>query len=122
MPMLSTHSSASGSARTRWPRCARFAEVEAPLAPVYSIDQILDDPHYRERQTFVEVPDEDLGAVTMQNVVPRLSRTPGTIRWAGRTHIGADTAAVLQRILGRRAADLPRPAEEPDTEHRISDP
>jgi crotonobetainyl-CoA:carnitine CoA-transferase CaiB-like acyl-CoA transferase len=101
---------------------ARFAEVEAPLAPVYSIDQILEDPHYRERQSFVEVPDEDLGSVAMQNVVPRLSRTPGTIRWTGHTRIGADTAAVLQRILGRRAADLPRPAEEPDTEHMISDP
>jgi crotonobetainyl-CoA:carnitine CoA-transferase CaiB-like acyl-CoA transferase len=33
-----------------------------------------------ERQVLVDVPDAELGSVTMHNVFPRLSRTPGSIR------------------------------------------
>ncbi|MDX2003841.1 MAG: CoA transferase [Meiothermus sp.] len=61
----------------------RFEAIEAPIAPINSIAQILSDPQYLARQSFLEVPDEDLGAVTMQNVVPRLSLTPGSIRHTG---------------------------------------
>ena len=73
----------------------RFEAVDAPIAPVYDIAQIFDDPQYRARQTFVTCPDEDLGEVTMAGIVPRLSRTPGRIRWPGPTAVGADTARVL---------------------------
>jgi crotonobetainyl-CoA:carnitine CoA-transferase CaiB-like acyl-CoA transferase len=85
---------------------SRFREIEAPIAPVYSIDQIVQDEQYRARESVVEVPDEDLGTVLMQNVVPRLSLTPGSIRHSGRTRLGADNDAVFKEILGREA---PRP-------------
>lgn len=61
----------------------RFEAIEAPIAPINSIAQILNDPHYLARQSFVQVPDGDLGSVIMQNVVPRLSLTPGSIRRSG---------------------------------------
>lgn len=61
----------------------RFEAIEAPIAPINSIAQILSDPQYLARQSFLEVPDQDLGTVTMQNVVPRLSLTPGSIRHTG---------------------------------------
>lgn len=61
----------------------RFEEIEAPIAPINSIAQILQDPQYLARQSFLEVPDEDLGSVIMQNVVPRLSLTPGRIQHPG---------------------------------------
>ena len=77
---------------------ARFEEVEAPIAPIYSVAQIHGDPHYRARQSFVEVADDDLGSVTMQNVIPRLSRTPGRIVHTGRSAIGADTKSVLGEL------------------------
>ncbi|WP_433077317.1 CoA transferase [Dactylosporangium sp. CA-052675] len=35
------------------------------------------------RESIVLVPDADLGAIPMQNVAPRLSATPGRIRWTG---------------------------------------
>lgn len=69
---------------------ARFEAIEAPIAPVNSIAQILQDPHYKARASFVEVPDEDLGHVVMQNVVPRLSLTPGAIRHSGPATLGRD--------------------------------
>jgi crotonobetainyl-CoA:carnitine CoA-transferase CaiB-like acyl-CoA transferase len=79
---------------------ARFDEVEAPIAPVYDAAQIVADPQYRERQSIVEVDDDDLGSVWMANVVPRLSRTPGSIRWTGTTAVGGDREEVLSELDG----------------------
>lgn len=78
----------------------RFQALEAPIAPVYATDQILRDAHYNARQSFLAVPDDDLGEVLMQNVVPKLSLTPGVIRHTGHTQLGADTALIYRDILG----------------------
>jgi len=77
---------------------ARFAEVDAPIAPVLGADQIYRDEHYRARQSFVEFADPEIGSIAMTNVVPRLSRTPGTIRSLGATETGADSDAVRARL------------------------
>ena len=49
--------------------------------PVYDISQFLDDPHVIEREVVVDLPDEDVGTVPVHNILPRLSRTPGTFRY-----------------------------------------
>ena len=90
---------------------ARFREIGAPIAPVYSIDQIVRDEQYRVRESLIEVPDEDLGTALMPNVLARLSLTPGRVRFAGRTPIGADAASIYRDILGREPP-------EPDGEAR----
>jgi crotonobetainyl-CoA:carnitine CoA-transferase CaiB-like acyl-CoA transferase len=46
------------------------------IGPVYDIVDALDDEHYRARETIVELED----GVVLQNVVPKLSRTPAAIR------------------------------------------
>jgi crotonobetainyl-CoA:carnitine CoA-transferase CaiB-like acyl-CoA transferase len=46
------------------------------IGPVYDILDALEDEHYRARETIVELED----GVVVQNVVPRLSRTPAGIR------------------------------------------
>ncbi|MBV9334789.1 MAG: CoA transferase [Solirubrobacterales bacterium] len=80
-----------------------FEAAQAPIAPIYDIAQILGDPHYRARESVVDCADDDLGTVTMQNVTPRLSHTPGRIRQTGRTEIGADRDQILIDVLGRLA-------------------
>jgi formyl-CoA transferase len=60
-----------------------FERVEAAIAPIYDIEQIFNDPQFQARESVTRVDDEDLGLVRMQNVFPRLSRTPGRIRFAG---------------------------------------
>jgi hypothetical protein len=70
-------------------------EAEAAVAPVYDVRDVLADPQYAALGTAVTVPDEELGAVRMQNVPFRMSATPGAIRHAGRRH-GQDTEAVLR--------------------------
>ena len=56
------------------------------------------------------VPDPELGPLRMQNLMFRLSGSPGEIRWPGRRH-GADTDAVLGE-LGLGAADIAALREE----------
>lgn len=73
---------------------AAFEEAEAAIAPIYDIGDVMADEQYRALDSITEVQDEQLGTVRMQNVLFRLSETPGAIRWAGRPH-GADTDAVL---------------------------
>lgn len=79
---------------------ARFDAEQAPIAPVYDAAHILDDPQYRARHSIVEVTDPELGQVTMPGIVPRLSKTPGSIRHTGPTAIGADTDTVLADLRG----------------------
>ncbi|WP_336206563.1 CaiB/BaiF CoA transferase family protein [Nonomuraea sp. LPB2021202275-12-8] len=76
---------------------ARFEEVQAAVAPIYDVTDIAKDPQYEALGTFVELPDEELGTVTMQNVLFRLSDTPGEVRWPGRG-LGHDTDEVLGEL------------------------
>lgn len=87
------------SERTRAEVVEEFDRAGAALAPVYSAEDIVNDPHIRETEMIVEVSDEDLGAVKMHNVMWRMSETPGAIRWTGRD-LGADTDAILIGELG----------------------
>ena len=81
---------------------SRFAEAQAPIAPVYTTDQILEDPQFIARETVIDVVDPDLGSIRMQNVVPRLTVTPGRIRHTGATAIDHHRQAVLDRIAADR--------------------
>lgn len=83
---------------------AAFEKAEAAIAPVYDVRDVMDDPQYRALDTVTEVEDPELGTIRMQNVLFRLSETPGAIRWPGRPH-GADTDAVLTE-LGLGPADI----------------
>ncbi|AQU69195.1 CaiB/BaiF CoA transferase family protein [Streptomyces niveus] len=90
--------------RSRDDAIAAFEKAEAAIAPVHDIRDVMSDPQYRALGTVTEVPDPELGPIRMQNVLFRLSETPGSIRWAGRPH-GADTEAVLTE-LGLSAPEI----------------
>jgi crotonobetainyl-CoA:carnitine CoA-transferase CaiB-like acyl-CoA transferase len=77
----------------------KFEEAEAAVAPVYDISQIMEDPQYEALGSIVSVDDPDLGSVKMQNVMFRMSETPGRIRWAGRG-LGEDNRSVYVDELG----------------------
>ena len=69
--------------RTLEQNLAHFGAHEVTVGPVLNVDQLMKDPHVRERQVLVDVPDPELGSIPMHNVAPRLSRTPGRIRSLG---------------------------------------
>jgi len=66
-----------------------FEQAQAAIAPVLSMADIAEDPHYAARQAIV-----DVDGVPMQGLLARLSKTPGRIRWAGRP-LGADNDDIL---------------------------
>ncbi|WP_320776263.1 CoA transferase [Streptomyces sp. CRN 30] len=76
---------------------AAFERAQAAIAPVQDVQDVMADPQYRALDTVTTVDDPELGPLRMQNVLFRLSATPGAIRWAGRPH-GADTEEVLTEL------------------------
>ncbi|MFF3463061.1 CaiB/BaiF CoA transferase family protein [Streptomyces sp. NPDC001984] len=98
------------AARTRDEVLAAFEKAEAAVAPIQDVRDVMTDPQYAALDTVTTVDDPELGPLRMQNVLFRLSATPGAIRWAGRPH-GADTDAVLTE-LGLTPADLDGLREE----------
>jgi crotonobetainyl-CoA:carnitine CoA-transferase CaiB-like acyl-CoA transferase len=92
-------------ARTRDEVIAAFTDAGAAIAPVYDVADLMADPQVIARDAITEVHDPDLGPVRMQNLLFRMSATPGAIRFTGRP-LGADTEAILGGELGLDVADL----------------
>ena len=76
-----------------------FDKAKGTVAPIYSVEQIFNDPQYQARNAIVSVPDEDFGSVRLQNVVPRFTRNPGSVKWTAKG-LGADNDAVFEKVLG----------------------
>ena len=82
--------------QTRDEALKAFADAEVTAAPVYDIDELMDDPHVVERGIFEALPDDELGWVQMHAPVPRLSASPGYRRPAPR--LGEHTWEVLREL------------------------
>lgn len=74
-----------------------FDRESVTVAPVYDIEQIMQDPHFREREIIVDLPDEEMGTVPMHNITPRLSGTPGGFARPAPS-LGQHNAEILGRI------------------------
>ena len=59
---------------------AAMSEHGVPAGLIYRAPEMLDDPHFAARQAIVAVPHPDFGELRMQNVAPKLSETPGSVR------------------------------------------
>jgi crotonobetainyl-CoA:carnitine CoA-transferase CaiB-like acyl-CoA transferase len=71
------------SARTREEVVATFEEAGAAVAPIYDIEGIMNDPQYEALDSIITLDDPELGPIKMQNVLFRLSETPGEVKWSG---------------------------------------
>ena len=74
-----------------------FGRAEVTASPVYEIEDIIADTHIRERGVIVDLPDGDVEAAPMHNVLPRLSGTPGTFRLPA-PGLGEHTGALLAEL------------------------
>jgi crotonobetainyl-CoA:carnitine CoA-transferase CaiB-like acyl-CoA transferase len=70
-----------------------FQEAGAALAPIYDIEQLMEDPQILARESITTIQDEDLGPLKMQNLFFRMQATPGRIRFGGR-RLGQDNDEV----------------------------
>jgi crotonobetainyl-CoA:carnitine CoA-transferase CaiB-like acyl-CoA transferase len=78
---------------------ATLNDAGAAAAPIYDMQAVFEDPHFRARDNIVAVADDELGAVRMQGVSPKLSRTPGRVAHAGAS-LGAHSREVYAEWLG----------------------
>jgi formyl-CoA transferase len=69
-----------------------------PAGSVYTAREMLADEHFAARRAIVELPHPELGDFPMHNVAPRLSATPGRLRWVG-PDLGQHTDDVLRDVL-----------------------
>lgn len=95
-----------------WARHFTAAELDEMVnaadvvcAPVYTIADCFEDPHFRERGLLIEQEDPDMGTITTPGVVPKLSATPGSVRFGGKWAVGSDNAEVFG-ALGLDAREL----------------
>jgi crotonobetainyl-CoA:carnitine CoA-transferase CaiB-like acyl-CoA transferase len=76
-----------------------FQDAGAAIAPIYDMEQLVNDPHVQATEMLKVVQDEHLGPLLMQNVLFGLSETPGRIRFTGRG-LGRDNTTVYGERLG----------------------
>jgi len=84
------------------PLQALMDEHGVPAGLIYTAEDMLQDEHFKARDAIVDVPHPDFGGLKMQNVAPRLSRTPGAVRHAGPA-LGEHNDEVLGELLGMEA-------------------
>jgi crotonobetainyl-CoA:carnitine CoA-transferase CaiB-like acyl-CoA transferase len=75
------------------------------VGPVYNSAQIVNDPHYQEREDILEVEDPELGRTRMLGIVPKFSETPGAVQHAG-PRLGQHNAQVYGQWLGYDEREL----------------
>jgi formyl-CoA transferase len=73
-----------------------------PAGQIYRAPEMLEDPHFAAREAIVSVPHPQFGTLRMQNVVPKLSATPGRIRRPAPA-LGQDNDTVYRGLLGMPA-------------------
>jgi formyl-CoA transferase len=95
-----------------WSRTKPLAELlellernGVPCGRVYRAPEMLEDPQYQARDSIIAVEHPVFGKIRMQNAFPRLSETPGEVRWPGPT-LGEHTEAVLAEKLGLDAGKI----------------
>ncbi len=76
---------------------ALLEEKGIPSGRVFRAPDMLADPQFQSRDAIVETDHPVFGRVKMQNAFPRLSETPGSVRWPG-PGLGEHTAEVLGEI------------------------
>ncbi|MDX5894310.1 CaiB/BaiF CoA transferase family protein [Rubrobacter radiotolerans] len=82
-----------------------MAQAGVPSGKIFTAEDMMNDPHYRARENVVTLEDPEIGPVPMQNVVPKLSETPGGIERTGPA-LGEHNAEVYGDLLGISEEEL----------------
>ena len=83
----------------------KMEEHGVPVGKIYRAPEMLEDPHFAAREAIVRLAHPEFGELAMQSVFPKLSLTPGSVRWPGPT-LGQHNKEVLQGLLGLSEANL----------------
>ena len=80
-------------------------EYQIPAGPIYNIEDIFNDVHYKARDMIESVKVEGLGELRVPGIMPKFSRTPGRIKWAG-AKLGEHNKEIYKDMLGMSEEEL----------------
>jgi crotonobetainyl-CoA:carnitine CoA-transferase CaiB-like acyl-CoA transferase len=86
-------------------------EAGVPAGPIYSAADIATDEQYRARGAIRTMVDPELGEIKMPGIVPRLSETPGVLKWTGPARPGTHNREIYGEWLGIDDIELKRLAD-----------
>jgi len=96
-----------------WTRGFTAAELDVRLdkhgvvsGPIYSIEDIANDPHFQARDMIQRYQDDELGEIAVPGFVPVLSETKSEIAWLGSSEVGAHNEEIYCGLLGMTPAEL----------------
>jgi crotonobetainyl-CoA:carnitine CoA-transferase CaiB-like acyl-CoA transferase len=89
----------------------RFDECEVAYSAVFDMEDAFRDIQFRAREAMVRVADPEIGEAVVSNVVPRFSRTPGSVEFLGPA-MGAHNEEVYCGELGYSQERLARLRED----------
>ncbi|MEE8258622.1 MAG: CoA transferase [Sphingomonadales bacterium] len=78
-----------------------------PAGRIFKAPDMLADPHFQAREALVKIADKRHKNLVMQNVFPKLSESPGEIRFAG-PGLGEHNDEIFQDLLGFGKDDIDR--------------
>ncbi|NUF12563.1 CaiB/BaiF CoA transferase family protein, partial [Acinetobacter oleivorans] len=79
-------------------------QAEVPSGRIYSVADMVNDPHFNARDMLLSTELPDGQVVKMPGIVPKLSETPGQVKWRG-PELGEHTESVLKQY-GYQAEDI----------------
>jgi crotonobetainyl-CoA:carnitine CoA-transferase CaiB-like acyl-CoA transferase len=71
--------------------------ADVPAGRIYSVADIVHDPHFLDREMILQAHLPGGTDVKMPGIVPKLSETPGEVRWQG-PKLGEHTDAILGEL------------------------
>ena len=83
---------------------AQLADASVPAGPIYTVADMLQDPHFHARGLFQQV-EVDGQPLRIPALTPHLSATPGATTWPGGA-VGAHNPEILGGLLGLSDAEL----------------
>jgi crotonobetainyl-CoA:carnitine CoA-transferase CaiB-like acyl-CoA transferase len=96
-----------------WAGTRRAAEIDrvlgdagVPVGVVATIADIFEDDQFAAREMLLDAEDQEIGRYKTPGIVPKLSASPGRLRWSGRWEPGADNEQVFGELLGLSPAEL----------------
>ncbi|MEB7642244.1 CaiB/BaiF CoA-transferase family protein [Acinetobacter pittii] len=74
----------------------QLEQAEVPSGRIYSVADMVNDPHFNARDMLLSTELPDGQVVKMPGIVPKLSETPGQVKWRG-PELGEHTESVLKQ-------------------------
>lgn len=75
----------------------RLNGAGVPAGPIYSIEDIFRDAQYQAREMILDVAHPDFGTLKVPGIIPKMSKTPGSVQWLG-PKLGEHNLEVLREI------------------------